>query len=473
MGALLAAVLTVIFKEEHVLMLPSHTCGNPGDILKGVLHGSRFNIGDKIRYSCLAGYVLEGHATLTCIVSPGSGATWDFPAPFCRAEGACGGTLRGTSSSISSPHFPSEYENNADCTWTVLAEPGDTIALVFTDFQLEEGYDFLEISGTEAPSVWLTGMNLPSPVISSRNWLRLHFTSDGNHRRKGFNAQFQGQSDTVKLLSVTGGRALGSADQLVCKMLAFTPVAARASASVTLGSAQSRRLSAHVASNYSGKSRRQCDEGSDGPWVDVKLRRKEKIYPEKSNLGGELENRERLEEVELGLTFVEDDGKVCGGQMKKAIELKSRGVKMLPSKESSPKNSVLSQGGEALVSDMCPDPGVPEFGRRAGADFRVGANVQFSCEDSYVLQGSKSITCQRVTETLAAWSDHRPICRARTCGSNLRGPSGTITSPNYPVQYEDNAHCVWVITASDPDKQRPSASVKQRHVQVGLAERMC
>ncbi|KAM5312551.1 CUB and sushi domain-containing protein 1 [Glossophaga mutica] len=310
-------------------VLPSHTCGNPGEILKGVLHGTRFNIGDKIRYSCLSGYVLEGHAILTCIVSPGNGASWDFPAPFCRAEGACGGTLRGTSSSISSPHFPSEYENNADCTWTILAEPGDTIALVFTDFQLEEGYDFLEISGTEAPSIWLTGMNLPSPVISSKNWLRLHFTSDSNHRRKGFNAQFQ---------------------------------------------------------------------------------------------------------------------------VKKAIELKSRGVKMLPGKDSSHKNSVLSQGGVALVSDMCPDPGTPEYGRRAGSDFRVGASVQFSCEDSYVLQGSKSITCQRVTETLAAWSDHRPICRARTCGSNLRGPSGVITSPNYPVQYEDNAHCVWVITAADPDK---------------------
>ncbi|NXN99950.1 CSMD1 protein, partial [Rhinopomastus cyanomelas] len=134
--------------------LPSHTCGNPGEIPKGVLHGTRFNIGDKIRYSCISGYILEGHGMLTCIVSPGNGASWDFPVPFCRAEGACGGTLRGTSGIISSPHFPSEYENNADCTWTILAEPGDTIALVFTDFQLEEGYDFLEISGTEAPSIW-------------------------------------------------------------------------------------------------------------------------------------------------------------------------------------------------------------------------------------------------------------------------------------------------------------------------------
>lgn len=47
---------------------------------------------------------------------------------------------------------------------------------------------------------------------------------------------------------------------------------------------------------------------------------------------------------------------------------------------------------------------------------------------------------------------------ARTCGSNLRGPSGTITSPNYPVQYEDNAHCVWVITSTDPDKVRREAA---------------
>ncbi|KAJ8250433.1 hypothetical protein COCON_G00223550 [Conger conger] len=273
------------------------------------------------------GYILEGHAVLTCIVSPGSGASWDFPAPFCRAEGACGGTLRGTTGTITSPHFPSEYENNADCTWSVLAEPGDTIALIFADFQLEDRYDFLEISGTEAPSVWLTGMNLPSPVISSKNWLRLHFTSDSNHRRKGFSAQYQ---------------------------------------------------------------------------------------------------------------------------VKKAIELKSRGVKMLQSKDTNHKNTALSQGG--MAADICPDPGIPENGKRIGTDFQVGASIQFSCDDSYVLHGSKSITCQRVTETLAAWSDHRPNCRTRTCGSNLRGPKGFITSPNYPVQYENNAHCVWVITAADPAK---------------------
>ncbi|XP_067863040.1 CUB and sushi domain-containing protein 2 [Heptranchias perlo] len=309
-------------------VLPSHTCGNPGKLQNGLQQGSTFNIGDKIRFSCNAGHFLEGHAVLTCLASSENSASWDFPVPFCRADDGCGGTLRGQSGVISSPGFPSDYDNNADCTWTILAEPGDTIALVFTDFQLEDGYDFLEVSGTEDSSIWLTGMNLPSPVISSKNWLRLHFTSDSNHKQKGFSAHYQ---------------------------------------------------------------------------------------------------------------------------VKKLIELKSRGVKLLPSKDNQ-KSSVLTQAGMAQGYNMCPDPGVPEWGKRIGLDFRLGSSVQFSCDDGYELQGSKSITCMRVTDMFAAWSDHRPFCRARVCGARLNGPTGIISSPNFPVQYDSDAHCVWVITASNPDK---------------------
>lgn len=38
------------------------------------------------------------------------------------------------------------------------------------------------------------------------------------------------------------------------------------------------------------------------------------------------------------------------------------------------------------------------------------------------------------------------------CGGQLRGPNGIITSPNYPVQYDNNANCTWVITATDTTK---------------------
>uniref|UniRef100_A0A8C5CBQ3 CUB and Sushi multiple domains 2 n=1 Tax=Gadus morhua TaxID=8049 RepID=A0A8C5CBQ3_GADMO len=301
---------------------------SPGNLPK-LEQGTTFNIGDKIRYSCSQGYVLEGHTTLSCLATSAGTAAWDFPLPYCRADDGCGGTLRGQSGVITSPSYPGEYNNNADCTWTVLAEPGDTIALVFSDFQLEDDYDLLEVSGTDGSSQWFTGPNLPSPIISSKNWLRLHFTSDGNHKLRGFSAQYQ---------------------------------------------------------------------------------------------------------------------------VKKMTELKSRGVKMLPSKDNHHKISVLSQMGVAQGHNMCPDPGIPDRGKRKGADFRRGATVHFSCDEGYELQGSKSISCLRVTDSYVGWSDDRPICRAPMCGGQLRGPSGVITSPNYPVQYDNNANCTWIITATDMTK---------------------
>lgn len=68
--------------------LPSYTCGNPGQLLNGHQQGSTFNIGNKIRYSCNPGYVLEGHTTLSCLATSAGTAAWDFPLPYCR--GTCG-----------------------------------------------------------------------------------------------------------------------------------------------------------------------------------------------------------------------------------------------------------------------------------------------------------------------------------------------------------------------------------------------
>ncbi|XP_061076047.1 LOW QUALITY PROTEIN: CUB and sushi domain-containing protein 3-like [Conger conger] len=309
--------------------LQSSSCGNPGVPPKGILYGTSFQVGDKIRYSCVTGYVLDGHPQLTCVTNAGNAAVWDFPIPICRAEDTCGGTLRGTSGIISSPNFPGEYHNSADCTWTILADPGDTISIIFTDFQSEEKYDYLEVEGSEPPTILLSGMNIPPPVVSNKNWLRLHFVTDSNHRFRGFSAQYQ---------------------------------------------------------------------------------------------------------------------------VKKSVDFKSRGVKLFPGKDNGNKFPILNDGGIKQASNSCPDPGEPENGKRIGSNFSIGATALFTCDEDHVLQGSKTITCQRVAEVFAAWSDHRPACKVKTCGSNLQGPSGTFTSPNFPIQYESNSQCVWIITASNPNK---------------------
>uniref|UniRef100_A0AAX7TIN3 CUB and Sushi multiple domains 3a n=1 Tax=Astatotilapia calliptera TaxID=8154 RepID=A0AAX7TIN3_ASTCA len=275
--------------------LHSSSCGNPGVPPKAVLSGGgRFAVGDSVRYSCVPGYVLDGHATLTCITNAGNAAVWDFPAPICRAEDTCGGTVRGGSGVVTSPGYPGNYGNQADCTWILLAEPGDTISVIFTDFQTEEKYDYLEVEGSEPPTIWLSGTNVPSPIVSNKNWLRLHFVTDGNHRYRGFSAHYQ---------------------------------------------------------------------------------------------------------------------------VKRSVDFKSRGVKLFPGKDSTNKFSILNEGGVRQASNSCPDPGEPENGKRHGNDFSIGSVVHFSCGEDYVLQGSKSISCQRVAEVFAAWSDHRPVCKAYTSQS--------------------------------------------------------
>ncbi|CAL8365300.1 unnamed protein product [Arctogadus glacialis] len=72
----------------------------------------------------------------------------------------------------------------------------------------------------------------------------------------------------------------------------------------------------------------------------------------------------------------------------------------------------LNEGGVKQASNSCPDIGEPENGKRVGDDFSIGNEVHFTCGEDYVLQGSKTISCQRVAEVFAAWSDHRPVCKA-------------------------------------------------------------
>uniref|UniRef100_H3CV01 CUB and Sushi multiple domains 2 n=1 Tax=Tetraodon nigroviridis TaxID=99883 RepID=H3CV01_TETNG len=320
--------------------IPRRTAGEKASVIKFAIIDSRSNFKEKhALFCCLLGYLLEiacsAHSTRSSVLDPGNCSRGNFLGFFCYSERQLNILLRGFSSILQVPFFKRERERVSSCCWTVCSQPGLINTDVYLRKRIEKRMNIEEIKGTKekGPQAKFTGPNLPSPIISSKNWLRLHFTSDGNHKLRGFSAQYQ---------------------------------------------------------------------------------------------------------------------------VKKMTELKSRGVKMLPSKDNQHKISVLSQMGVVQGHNMCPDPGIPDRGKRKGSDFswisRRGATVHFSCDEGYELQGSKSISCLRVTDSYVGWSDDRPICRAPMCGGQLRGPNGVITSPNYPVQYDNNANCTWIITATDTSK---------------------
>ncbi|XP_036410589.1 CUB domain-containing protein 2 [Megalops cyprinoides] len=110
----------------------------------------------------------------------------------------CGGVLTGLSGIISSPGYPVEYSNNADCSWTVHVSNRTVVSLVFLDFQLEnnEGCNFDYVALFDGPTVThrhlgnYCGSNRPPNTITTSNQLLVVFKSDFNIGGRGFKAYY-------------------------------------------------------------------------------------------------------------------------------------------------------------------------------------------------------------------------------------------------------------------------------------------
>ncbi|XP_037683717.1 CUB and sushi domain-containing protein 2 isoform X4 [Choloepus didactylus] len=407
-------------------VLPSHTCGNPGRLPNGVQQGSTFNLGDKVRYSCNPGFFLEGHAVLTCQAGSENSATWDVPLPSCRADDACGGTLRGQSGIISSPHFPSEYHNNADCTWTILAELGDTIALVFIDFQLEDGYDFLEVTGTEGSSLWFTGASLPAPVISSKNWLRLHFTSDGNHRQRGFSAQYQVKKQ-IELKS-RGVKLMPSKDNSQ-KTSVF-------SCFFNFTSPSGIVLSPNYPEDYGNHL--HC------VWL-ILARPESRVHLAFNDI--DVEPQFDFLVIKDGATAEAPVlGTFSGNQLPSSITSSGHVARLEFQTDHSTGKRGFNITFTTFRHNECPDPGVPVNGKRFGDSLQLGSSISFLCDEGFLgTQGSETITCI-LKEGSVVWNSAVLRCEA-PCGGHLTSPSGTILSPGWPGFYKDALSCAWVVEA--------------------------
>uniref|UniRef100_A0A4W3J1X0 CUB domain containing protein 2 n=1 Tax=Callorhinchus milii TaxID=7868 RepID=A0A4W3J1X0_CALMI len=128
------------------------------------------------------------------------------------SKDVCGGVLTGLSGLLSSPQYPDNYPNNAECRWVMQVSNSTVVSLVFYDFQLEKSEDcsFDYVSLFDGPSVshrhlgHFCGGTKPPDIVSSTNQLLLVFKSDFNIGGRGFKASyFSGECQQV-FTAITG-----------------------------------------------------------------------------------------------------------------------------------------------------------------------------------------------------------------------------------------------------------------------------
>ncbi|XP_033108753.1 uncharacterized protein LOC117110233 [Anneissia japonica] len=117
----------------------------------------------------------------------------DQPAEMLRG---CRYNLTATSGTITSPNFPSPYDDNTHCLWYIHAEEGNIITLTFHTFSIESSpgckSDFLQVRDKDVyeETENLCGYRIPGKVISDRNEMLLYFNTDNYISSMGFNVTY-------------------------------------------------------------------------------------------------------------------------------------------------------------------------------------------------------------------------------------------------------------------------------------------
>nr|XP_026694936.1 CUB and sushi domain-containing protein 1 isoform X2 [Ciona intestinalis] len=427
------------------------------------------------------------------VTRSGFNATFVEYMPVVTTASSCGFNAVATSTSqpITSPNYPNNYPNNADCTWTITASDGMRIQLNLISFSTERGYDYLTISsdGTQLARIsWIYSNRIYTSV---GNTLTLRFTSDRSVTRTGFNATF------VEVNSTTTPEATTPKSTTQASPCGFNAVATSTSQPIT---------SPNYPNNYPNNV--DCTwtiTASDGMRVQLNLIRfsteRGYDYLTISSDGTQLARNSGIYSNRiytsigntLTLRFTSDRSVTRTGFNATFVEVNSTTTPETTMPESTTQhhpcgfNAVATSTSQPITSPNYPGnyPNNVDctWTITASDGMRVQLNlIRFSTERSYdyltissdgtQLARNSGIYSNRIytsignTLTLRFTSDRsvtRPgfnatfveympvVTTASSCGFNAVATSTNqpIISPNYPNNYPNNADCTWTITASD------------------------
>lgn len=111
---------------------------------------------------------------------------------------------------ITSPGYPqTNYWANTSCDWTFQAPRGQKISFTLLELETEFGYDVLKLydgaGGEEEKEpilATMSGNKIHNAVISSKEQMRVTFTTDINNNMKGFKASVSAFNKEGKELKI-------------------------------------------------------------------------------------------------------------------------------------------------------------------------------------------------------------------------------------------------------------------------------
>ncbi|CAG2219902.1 unnamed protein product [Mytilus edulis] len=93
---------------------------------------------------------------------------------------------------ITSPGYPSKYDDNLRRQWNIDVGLSNTVRITFTQFELENTYDFVKIYNGQSTRCGIlanyTGTIYPMELTSTGRYMTILFTTDGSTTKSGFRA---------------------------------------------------------------------------------------------------------------------------------------------------------------------------------------------------------------------------------------------------------------------------------------------
>jgi len=192
----------------------TYSTGIPSLSVSGLIAGSVYQW--RVRADCGTDY--SGYAG-SSFVSSDIGTTTTSTGSYVNNQ--CEGTFLDSGGQIAN------YAHNENWTYTIAPENAATVTLVFSQFDTEAGYDFLNIydgSSVAAPLIGsYSGTTSPGTITSSGGALTIRFTSDGSVYQSGWAANWTCQINCMLITEVNIPASLWQTDDFTATFTDLNP----------------------------------------------------------------------------------------------------------------------------------------------------------------------------------------------------------------------------------------------------------